>query len=178
MTAALRTGTGRATGRGWSLPRPARSALRGGHVVLGVVWTGMALVMLVLPASLLLGGTGPHAAFVVDVMDVVGGLIPFVAVGTVVTGVVLGIGTPWGLVRYRWVVAKAVLSLVVIGTSVGVSTRLLAAAQDVGGQDPALLWWLAGISVAHQVMLVTATLLSVQKPGGRVRSLTGNRKVA
>ncbi|RZT88955.1 hypothetical protein EV383_5909 [Pseudonocardia sediminis] len=47
MTAALRTGSGRATGRRWSLSRPARSALRGGHVVLGVARTGMALVMLV-----------------------------------------------------------------------------------------------------------------------------------
>ncbi|MBW0106528.1 hypothetical protein [Pseudonocardia sp. KRD291] len=169
----------RRAARGRALSRPARATLRGGHVVLGVAWTGMALVMLVLPAALLLGGAGAQTVFVLGVMDVVGGtMIPFVAVGTVLTGVALGLGTPWGLVRHRWVVAKTVLSLLVIVTSVALSTRLLAAAQDAGGQDPALLWWLAGVAASHQLMLVTATLLSVQKPGGRIRSLTGNQKVA
>jgi hypothetical protein len=155
----------------FTLARPARSALRTGHVVLGAGWTGLALVMLALPVALLIGGDGPHRAFVLDVMAVVGGgLIPFFAVGTVLTGVVAGLGTPWGVFRYRWVVAKTVLALLVIVSSVVVSTRLLATAQATGGADA--LWWLAGVSVAHQVALIVSTVLSVEKPGGR---LTGRR---
>lgn len=158
-----------------TLARPARSAVRTAHVVLGIGWTGLALVMLAMPVALLLGPAGTHAPFVLDVMGVVGGgMIPFFAVGTVLTGVVAGLGTPWGVFRYRWVVAKTVLSLAVIVSSVAVSTRLLDAAQAVAGTDASLLWWLAGVSVAHQVALVAATVLSVEKPGGR---LTGRSAV-
>ena len=87
-----------------------------------------------------------------------------------VDGVVAGLGTPWGVFRYRWVVAKTVLSLAVIATSVAASTRLLDAAQAAAAQDASSLWWLAGVSVAHQVALVASTVLSVEKPGGRMRS--------
>ncbi|MDQ4117023.1 MAG: hypothetical protein M3235_08645 [Actinomycetota bacterium] len=158
----------------FTLARPTRSALRTAHVVLGIGWTGLALVMLALPVALLTGGSGAHAAFVLDVMGVVGGgLIPFFAVGTVLTGVVAGLGTPWGVFRYRWVVAKTVLALAVIVSSVAVSTRLLDGAQAVAGQDAALLGWLAGVSLAHQVALVASTLLSVEKPGGRLTGRSG-----
>ncbi|TCK19863.1 hypothetical protein [Pseudonocardia endophytica] len=154
------------------LARPARSGVRSAHVVLGIGWTGLALVMLALPVALLLGGTGPHSTFVLDVMAVVGeGMIPFFAVGTVLTGVVAGLGTPWGVFRYRWVVAKTVLALAVIASSVAVSTRLLATAQAAGGTD--VLWWLAGVSVAHQVALIASTVLSVEKPGGRLTGRSG-----
>jgi hypothetical protein len=157
----------------FTLARPARAALRTAHVVLGVGWTGLALVMLALPVALLVGGTGAHTAFVLGVMGVVGGAtIPFFAVGTVLTGVVAGLGTPWGVFRHRWVVAKTVLALAVIVSSVAVSTRLLDTARATEGS--AALWWLVGVSAAHQVALVASTVLSVEKPGGR---LTGRRGV-
>ncbi len=156
----------------FTLARPARSALRTAHVVLGVGWTGLAVVMLALPAALLIGGTGTHTAFVLGVMGVVGGgMVPFFAVGTVLTGVVAGLGTPWGVFRYRWVVAKTALALAVIVSSVAVSTRLLETAQATGGQDT--LWWLVGVSVTHQVALVASTVLSVEKPGGRLTGRPG-----
>lgn len=152
-----------------TLSRPARSALRTTHVVLGVGWTGLSLIMLALPASLLIGGDGAHSAFVVDVMSFVGHqLIPFFAVGTVLTGVLAGLGTRWGVFRYRWVVAKTVLALAVIVSSVTLSTRLLDTAQ-VAGAGASVLWWLVAASVAHQVALLASTVLSVEKPGGRMR---------
>jgi len=170
MTAAVRARATPARTARFAWPRPARAALRTTHVVLGIGWTGLALVMLALPVALLVGGSGAHSVFVLDVMSVVGnGLIPFFAVGTVLTGVVSGLGTPWGVFRYRWVVAKTVLALAVIVSSVAVSTRLLDAAQAVAGQDASLLWWLAGVSVTHQVALLASTVLSVEKPGGRMR---------
>jgi hypothetical protein len=174
VTAPVRTRDAPGSRARFALARPARAAVRTTHVVLGIGWTGLALVMLALPVALLLGGTGTHTAFVLDVMGVVGtGMIPFFAVGTMLTGVVAGLGTPWGVFRYRWVVAKTILALAVIVTSVAVSTRLLDSAQTGGGPD--VLGWLAGVSVAHQLALVASTVLSVEKPGGRIRRLTGRR---
>lgn len=148
------------------LPRGARAGLRTGHVVLGVGWTGLSLVMLVLPASVLVQGAG--AGFAVPAMALVGGgIIPFFAVGTVLTGAALGIGTPWGLFRHRWVVVKTVLALAVIVGSVTWNTRWIDAA--AAGDDRTVLWSLALSSAMHQVMLLTATVLSVEKPWGRLR---------
>lgn len=155
------------------LARRPRASLRAAHLVLAIGWTGLSLVMLVLPATVLVQGTG--AAFAVPAMALVGGvIIPFFAVGTVLTGAVLGIGTAWGLFRYRWVVAKTVLALTVIVGSVVLNTGWI----DAAGQDPSLLWPLLFSSALHQVMLLSASVLSVEKPWGRIRTLTGNHLVA
>lgn len=155
------------------LGRRSRSWVRGTHVVLAIGWTGLSVVMLVLPAAALVQGSG--AAFVAPIMAVVGsGIIPVFAVGTVLTGAVLGAGTAWGLFRYRWVVAKTVLALTVIVGSVVLNTGWI----DAARHDPSLLWPLVLSSALHQVMLLSASVLSVQKPWGRIRTLTGNQKVA
>ena len=153
-----------------SLGRRPRAALRSVHVVVATAWTGLACVMLTLPLVALAADTPAHTLFALGAMDLVGGtIIPFLAVGTVLSGVALGLGTPWGLVRHRWVVAKTVLSLAVIVTSVAFSTRWLDRAQLAGGTDPDALRLLAAASVAHLVMLGAATVLSVEKPGRRIR---------
>ncbi|BBG05257.1 MULTISPECIES: hypothetical protein [Pseudonocardia] len=146
------------------LARRPRAALRIAHVVLAIGWTGLAAVMLVLPAAVLLQGS--DAGFAIPTMALVGGgVIPFFAVGTVLTGAALGIGTPWGLFRYRWVVVKTVLALAVIAGSVTLNSGWI----DAAATDPSLLWPLLLSSVLHQVMLVSASVLSVEKPWGRLR---------
>ncbi|MEQ3552068.1 hypothetical protein WIS52_16460 [Pseudonocardia nematodicida] len=155
------------------LARRPRAALRTAHVLLAVGWTGLSLVMLVLPAAVLVQGLG--AVFAVEAMALVGGgIIPFFAVGTVLTGVALGLGTPWGLFRHRWVIVKSVLALVVIVSSVVLNTRWIdAVAATTASPEEPVLWSLVLSSALHQVMLLTATVLSVEKP-----RLTGNQKVA
>ncbi len=158
------------------LARRPRAALRTVHVLVAVAWTGASLVMLVLPVAVLLRGT--DAGFAVAVMGTVGnGMIPFLAVGTVLSGAALGLGTAWGLFRYRWVVAKTVLALAVIVSSVTLTTGWVDAA---AAGDRSVLPLLVAASVLHQVMLLGATVLSVEKPGGRLsrQRLTGNRLVA
>lgn len=148
------------------LPRGARVVLRTGHVLLAAGWTGLSLVMLVLPASVLVQGAG--AGFAGPAMSLVGNaVIPFFAVGTVLTGAALGLGTPWGLFRHRWVVVKTALSLAVIAGSVGWNTRWIAAVAT--GDDGSVLWSLLLSSVLHQVALLACLVLSVEKPWGRTR---------
>ncbi|MEJ8279636.1 hypothetical protein [Pseudonocardia spirodelae] len=157
------------------LSRPVRSALRTAHVLLAATWTGAALVMLVLPAAVLLRDA--DAGFAVAVMSTVGnGVIPFLAVGTVLSGAVLGAGTAWGLFRHRWVVAKTVLSLAVIVSSVALNTGWVDAASAGDRSVPGLL---VASSLLHQVALLGSLVLSVEKPGGRIRTrLTRNHLVA
>ena len=148
------------------LGRRPRAWLRTGHVALATGWTGLSLVMLVLPAAVLVQESG--ATFAIAAMALVGGgIVPFFAVGTVLSGAAMGIGTPWGLFRHRWVVVKTALALVVIVGSVALNTRWIDLAATT--PDRTVLWSLLLSSALHQVMLLTAVVLSVQKPWGRVR---------
>jgi uncharacterized membrane protein len=83
---------------------------------------------------------------------------------SLITGVVLGLGSKWGVVRYGWVAAKLVivLSVILVGALVlGPSTAAMA---DGRGGSEALL--IAG--GAYDVLaLGTATGLSVFKPRRR-----------
>lgn len=92
------------------------------------------------------------------------------SVATLITGLVLGWSSRWGVLRYPWVITKLalILSVMVVGTLVlpgldalreggpGLETRLIAgAAWDV-------------------IALTVATGLAVFKPGGVRRSLRAN----
>ena len=88
---------------------------------------------------------------------------------TLATGIALGLGTKWGVLRHRWVTAKLllVLSVIVVGSFViGPSLALM---QDgTGGRGTTLI-----LAAGWQVLaLMLATGLSVFKPGGRRRSRT------
>jgi hypothetical protein len=91
-------------------------------------------------------------------------------VGAVVTGIVLGVITKWGVVRYRWVVAKELLALAVIATDL---VLLGPSAADAlhGRADAPLLQ----PAIAHCIVLTVATALSVFKPGGR--TVFGRRRL-
>ncbi len=94
---------------------------------------------------------------------------------TLGTGVVLGLGTTYGLVRYWWVAAKLVMNLILVAL---VLTALRTAVADAGAYGRALE---TGLSPAPSVdnlvfppivsgaALVFATTLSVFKPWGRIR---------
>jgi hypothetical protein len=90
-----------------------------------------------------------------------------------VTGVLLSLGTRWGLVRYYWVAAKLVgnLALVVGGNLVVVprieSAAGLAAAGSVTAIGGTRLMAVSALSVGLTLLLV-ATALSVVKPWGRI----------
>ena len=83
-----------------------------------------------------------------------------VAVGT---GVVLSLGTAWGLVRHWWVVAKIGIAAAVIVTDALVISSATANAVSTGTASSPL----RDGTVAHCVVLAVATGLSVFKPKGR-----------
>jgi Predicted integral membrane protein (DUF2269) len=85
--------------------------------------------------------------------------LSFVSLGT---GVALGLGSKWRVLRYRWVTAKLVLlvSVILVGALVlGPQTEAMAAGR--GGSEPML----ALASAYDVIALCLATGLSVYKPG-------------
>jgi hypothetical protein len=108
-------------------------------------------------------------------------LVPMLAAGLVclVSGVVLGLGSKYGLIRYTWVAVKLVLN-VVLCVLILVLLRPLLAQVSEYGRD--LTAGTAGAPGAEQavsslvfppvvslVALVFASWLSVFKPWGRTR---------
>jgi hypothetical protein len=81
-----------------------------------------------------------------------------------VAGVLLGLGTRWGVFRYPWVTTKLVLIVSVIGVGALVlNGGMNAMPSGRGGAEPQLI---AG--AAYDVVALTvATVLGVFKPGGQ-----------
>jgi hypothetical protein len=93
---------------------------------------------------------------------------PPLALGTIVSGVLLSLGTKWGLLKHTWIVAKIVLTVGVIATAVQLIDRF---AQAETGITMGLLvspsQLRLGLSAVHLLMLLVATIISVYKPWGR-----------
>ena len=85
------------------------------HVLASVGWLGAVAAFLALAIVGLTSGNGPKAIAAYLAMDGItrSVIVPF-CVASLITGIVQSLGTPWGLVRYYWVLLK--LGLTVFGT--------------------------------------------------------------
>ncbi|GAA3453182.1 hypothetical protein [Dactylosporangium matsuzakiense] len=138
------------------------------HVGLSVGWLGLATAMTVLAATALVTSDAslrPPVYRMMHVFDLVV-VVPSVVLA-LLTGVVLALCTPWGLVRHWWVLTKFVLSLAIPAVAgfqhLWISALIERAAEAPGELGVRLLVCF----VAYDVTLWTATALSVFKPGGR-----------
>ncbi len=146
------------------LPRGVRTALLTVHVILSVGWLGLDAALFALAVALGVTGDpvyGPALALLGRV------LLPPLALGALGTGLALSLGTRWGLVRYRWVLAKFVITVVMVVAAILVLAPTLQELA-VGAAGPARFEAIVPTAVAL-VLLLTATALSVVKPGGRTR---------
>jgi len=137
-----------------------------------VGWLGLDAVLLVLGATAALTGDPELTRACYVAMDAAGGamLIP-IALLTLLTGVVAGLGTKWGLVRYWWVLAKLVLTLAAATASIVLlRANLAAAAAEARLPLPDLGRYELEMVIPPTVALVlytTMVVLSVLKPWGR-----------
>lgn len=159
-----------AAGQWWRPGPPVRKTITVVHVVasvalLGEVW---GLVLLNLTATLTEDATLAHAAYRLMSVLVFGGGIPL-SLTALATGIALATGSPWGLARHYWVLAKLVLLIAVILAGMLLFTPEAMADATAGGAAPAGRRWEQVAVVSCQLaMLLTATALSVFKPRGRV----------
>lgn len=157
---------------------PVRRTVLTLHVVISVGWLGLDLGLLGLGVTALTTGDPEMLRASYLAMDVFGdALIIPVSLGALLTGVLLCLGTPWGFVRYRWVLIKLVTTLAAVTASVlalrpHIETAATAVSKalpaellslDLGGVDRVLV-------IAPSVALALYVLnvaLSVFKPFGR-----------
>jgi hypothetical protein len=84
------------------------------------------------------------------------------------SGILVGLGSKWGVLRYWWTTVKLLLILgVIVNGAANIGPTVDALRSDpMAAGDQARVAIAAALSVA---MLLTATGVSVFRPGGRVR---------
>ncbi|AQS66162.1 DUF2269 domain-containing protein [Streptomyces pactum] len=154
------------------LSRPARRASLVVHVVASAGWLGLSLGLLAL------GVTAATTASPVTVEASVRGMKLFadwlllpLAFLTLSSGVVLALGTPWGLARHRWVYTKFWLTLATTTATVfalrpGVNSAVAAVAAGGALPDAGEVLFGPVVSLSAYVFM---TVISLLKPWGQTR---------
>ncbi|MEJ3745689.1 hypothetical protein WEI85_20650 [Actinomycetes bacterium KLBMP 9797] len=166
----------RSAPRSFRLSGRARKALLLTHIVGAALWFGVdsALGILVITALVTddaqTAGTALQAVRLFAIWPMFGASLV-----TLATGIVLSVGSKYGLLRYWWVAVKLAVNvlmstLIVIGLRPGVDAAAEAGRQlvagDVTATPPSDL--LYPVFVAPTLLLI-AFLLSVVKPRARIR---------
>ncbi|MFD5200036.1 DUF2269 domain-containing protein [Streptomyces sp. NPDC058375] len=101
------------------LKRPVRRGLLVAHVAVSVSWLGLTVGLLTLGITAFATGDPATAGAATRAMKIFGDwLVIPVALLALVSGLVLALGTPWGLARHRWVWTKFWLTLITTGLSI------------------------------------------------------------
>ncbi|MEV4569784.1 hypothetical protein AB0K12_39000 [Nonomuraea sp. NPDC049419] len=143
------------------------------HIVASVALVGevWGLVALNTAATLTDDLALAHVAYRLMPIMVFAGGIPLSLIA-LVSGIALGLGTHWGLIRYYWVAIKLGLLVAVVCVGMflfdpeGMAAATEGARQAVTSRQWAQVWVLG----AQIVMLLISTALSVFKPRWRLRS--------
>ena len=139
------------------------------HIGASVGLLGTDATVLLLAAS---GAQGRDPAAVYPAAQLIGSLVLVpAALLSLVTGVLLGLLTPWGLFRHWWVTAKLALTTAGAVLSLVVLTPALAGAAAGGPVPSAQRLELVRDSGAASVVLLVTLVLSVYKPFGRIRAV-------
>lgn len=135
------------------LSRTSRRAVLVVHVVVSVGWLGVTLGLLALAITGLTSDSAEAAEAAYRSMKVFGDwLIIPLSFSALVTGLVLALGTPWGLARHRWVYTKFWLTLVTAALS---AFSLRAGINDVAAQA------VAGEPVEDSVDVIMPPIVSL-----------------
>lgn len=154
------------------LSRPARRATLVVHVTAAAGWLGLTLGLLALAfAAITTGSAATTEAAVRSMKLFADWLVIPIALSTLLSGLVLSLGTPWGLARHRWVYAKFWLTLATTAASAfalrpGLNDTMAAVSAGSPVTDPSGL--IAGPVVSLSAYLFM-TVISVLKPWGLTR---------
>jgi hypothetical protein len=160
-----------------NLPERWRKGLLAVHVATTVSVLGADLALLILGISGLLGSE-PQAIY--PAAHLVGTrLLAPLAVGSLGTGLLLGVLTPWGLLRYWWVTIKLAITAVLTAAVLFVLVPRLGAAAAAAAvpamkasTDPPRLLLVIAPAVAS-TLLALSVVLAIFKPGWRLRTQPG-----
>jgi hypothetical protein len=143
------------------------------HVACSVSWLGAATAYLAVAIRAVASGESAAMRAAYPTLELVGWLVIVPLCGAaLLSGLVQSLGTPWGLFRHYWVVAKLALTLVATGVLLShlpavshaatLAARPMAAPSGQGMAPAPLVVHAAG----GMVVLLGVTALSVFKPWG------------
>lgn len=163
--------------QGWRLRPRMRNRVLVVHVLSAGVWIGIDVVMAVLVFTAVLTDVDHTKASAYQALDMF--VVPSLLTAgllSLASGVLLGLGTRYGLVRYWWVAIKlalnillAVLVLVALGPEV--SDAAERGERFIAGEPASLeVGDLIFPPIVSPAALLAAVLLAVFKPWGRIRT--------
>ena len=106
---------------GWRLSPGRRKLALATHILISVGLFGIYAVMLILGTIAAATPDPETSRAAYRSMGILGGVIPPAALGALGTGVILALGTPWGLFTHSWVVVKLALTVVALPVSIVVA---------------------------------------------------------
>lgn len=142
------------------------------HIVSAGAWIGIDVVLAVLVFTGMATSNPPVAALSYQALELFA-VWPLIITGVVclISGIVLGLGTKYGLVRYWWVLVKLIMNVVlVVLVAFALRSGVTEAAEygrTLTGPEPSGLVFPPIVSTTA---VVFATVISVFKPWGRVRT--------
>jgi uncharacterized membrane protein len=162
--------------RPWRLGTRMRKSVLVVHIVSAGVWIGIDVVMAVFIFTALLADDDNIKALCYRALELFA-VWPLLATGLVclASGVVLGLGTKYGLVRYWWVAIKLVLNIVLTALVLVALRPEVSKAAEQGRQfaadEPASLVVgnLIFPPLVSPTALLIAMVLAVFKPWGLIR---------
>jgi hypothetical protein len=162
---------------GWRLGRRGRGAVLLVHIASAGAWLGIDVVLGVVVGTALLTDDRQRGAVALQSLGLFA-VWPLLVAGLVclASGILLGLGSKYGLVRYWWVATKLALnvlltSLVLLALRPGIAEVAAAARQALAeGTVPPAVGDMVFPPVVSTTLLLVAMTLSVFKPWGRIRS--------
>jgi hypothetical protein len=146
------------------------------HIIAGGAWIGIDVMVAVLVWAGRFGANAETRGLAYQALAAFA-VWPMLTSGLfcLATGVVLGLGTKWGLLRYWWVAVKLVLNLVlcaliVLALEPGMA-EVARYGRDLaeGTEAPSAVSTLFFTPAVSLTALTLATVLGVVKPWGRIR---------
>lgn len=162
--------------RSWRLGARTRKGVLVVHIVSAGAWIGIDVVMAVLIFTALGTNNDSTKALCYRALELFV-VWPLLATGLVClsSGVVLGLGTKWGLVRYWWVAIKLALNIVLVAlVPVLLRPQVMEMAEQgrrfMSGEAASLaVGDLIYPPIVSPTALLIAFVLAVFKPWGRIR---------
>jgi len=155
-------------------PRLRKLALTS-HIIVSLGWIGAVAAYLVLDVTTAISQDPQtlRASYIAMGAIAWWAIVPF-AYASLVTGLVMGLGTKWGLFRHWWVLMSlilTILAIVVLMAETRTIDGLVVAASDPTITDAELLAMPSTLvhSVLGMVVLLVITVLNVYKPRGLTR---------
>ena len=157
------------------LPPRARRLLLTVHLALAVGWVGAVLAYLPLDLTVATSADPASVRSAFAGMDLIARtVLAPLAIASFVTGVLLGLGSPWGLFRHYWVLISLLLTglatvvLLVETQTIRAAARL---ATDPATPDGAVLALNSTLphSVGGLAVLLVVLVLNMYKPRGLTR---------